>query len=531
MPVTPVFSLSQDDTYVYITIKVPHIRVSSAEVHADGRDFSFYCKPYLLNLTLPYEVNGDEDERQIAVYNPELDNGTLVAHLPKSIEGQHFPNLDLTTCILNKINSNSIGDKKENITPFIEVISSTTNDNNDNNDNNYNNINNNNNNDKKDNNDINNTSSSSSKTDPLLLNLCHVRYYGFNNSYCNVLTNLREECMDVIEISDPDKVPMHERRQCRLMTENSLFDPARYLGDLFEAENDPIFISAMDWQPFWEKQGGKINDNDDNDDDNNNDDNNNDDDNNDDEYATIFTQSEKQALSTSLRNKEYLVAPGSDEEASLLMGLVDIVFSFCYEARITLSDLSVVSSFNISRLSSTLSWFDSYDERRRGPYKDTLLSVILSCMRRSIIYPYLRLWEYGMKVLGDTSNVFRNGKRCILKCLLKTRHLFEHKGDSHYLLNKLYINDYCVWIQTVADEAIELLSKRLMTVTAQVQSEGKGLVGFRLPQLEAWAHDQLLNGQDGGSSIIPDHLLEYEEPHQEGDEGEVEKQLEKLVLV
>jgi hypothetical protein len=80
MPITPSFILTQDDTYIYVTIKVPHIKVSAAEIHADGKDFSFYCKPYLLHLTLPYDVIGDEDdERQKATYDPDLDNGTLVA--------------------------------------------------------------------------------------------------------------------------------------------------------------------------------------------------------------------------------------------------------------------------------------------------------------------------------------------------------------------------------------------------------------------------------------------------------------------
>lgn len=48
MPATPRFSLSQTDEVIIICIKVPHVRVGNAETHMDGRDFSFYCKPYLL---------------------------------------------------------------------------------------------------------------------------------------------------------------------------------------------------------------------------------------------------------------------------------------------------------------------------------------------------------------------------------------------------------------------------------------------------------------------------------------------------
>ncbi|CAN0330914.1 unnamed protein product, partial [Laminaria digitata] len=48
MPATPRFKVSQTDDAVVVIIKVPHVRVGSAETHVDGREFSFYCKPYLL---------------------------------------------------------------------------------------------------------------------------------------------------------------------------------------------------------------------------------------------------------------------------------------------------------------------------------------------------------------------------------------------------------------------------------------------------------------------------------------------------
>lgn len=44
--------VSQTDESVIICIKVPHVRVGSAETHIDGREFSFYCKPYLLRYWL-----------------------------------------------------------------------------------------------------------------------------------------------------------------------------------------------------------------------------------------------------------------------------------------------------------------------------------------------------------------------------------------------------------------------------------------------------------------------------------------------
>ena len=39
------------------------------------------------------------------------------------------------------------------------------------------------------------------------------------------------------------------------------------------------------------------------------------------------------------------------------------------------------------------------------------------------------------------------GKRAILQCLLRMRRLFLDE-EHRYLLNTLYLNDYCIWIQT-----------------------------------------------------------------------------------
>ena len=47
-----------------------------------------------------------------------------------------------------------------------------------------------------------------------------------------------------------------------------------------------------------------------------------------------FSEKERTCLSSgSLRNKEYLIEEGSLEERSVLLGLADILFSFCFDYR------------------------------------------------------------------------------------------------------------------------------------------------------------------------------------------------------
>ena len=97
MPATPVFTLTQDDATVLVRIRVPYVRVGAMETHVDGRDFSFYCKPYLLRLRLPRACVDDEARPAKAVYDPNAHNGTVTVHLPKEEPGVHFEGLDMLT--------------------------------------------------------------------------------------------------------------------------------------------------------------------------------------------------------------------------------------------------------------------------------------------------------------------------------------------------------------------------------------------------------------------------------------------------
>lgn len=60
MPVTPRFRVSQVHDAVVVYIKVPHVRVGGAETYVDGREFSFYCKPYLLRSVCTALVGREE---------------------------------------------------------------------------------------------------------------------------------------------------------------------------------------------------------------------------------------------------------------------------------------------------------------------------------------------------------------------------------------------------------------------------------------------------------------------------------------
>ena len=127
MPITPFFSLSQSDEFVFVKIKLPYVKVSSTEIHCEGQDFTFYCRPYLLRLRLPFCLI--DDERCRALIDLTDKNGAVTVYLPKQDHGRYYMDLDLTTKLLSlhTIENSRIGTSgNSSVLPIskIEVVNS-----------------------------------------------------------------------------------------------------------------------------------------------------------------------------------------------------------------------------------------------------------------------------------------------------------------------------------------------------------------------------------------------------------------------
>lgn len=485
MPIIPSYSLSQDDEFVRVRLVVPYVRVTSAEVICDGHDFSFYCHPYLLKLTFPCLLDGDDEERCKAVYNPDEDHGTIVASLPKRTRGELFPDLDLTTLLMQRRKEKDFGGASVSGSASIEVLCSTL--------------------------QTNPAGEDEEEEEergggfaerefigapPLLTSIPH---YGFGLKYSNMFRSFREELVEMTELEEPDQVGESSRRVLRLEAEDRLFDPERYLGDYFGAESDALFLDAMAYEPFWSLEwkarrstasasatatsGPSASENDSGS-----------------ASGSYFSESEEATLKE-LPNREYIFIPGSPEEKGELLGLADVLYSFCFEFRCTGGELSVESPHNITRLSALLSWLDAYNQP-----DDDAMKVIVSAARRSLIYPYVRHWKLVRKVLADVAKVLYLGKRCILRCLLQCHSLMAHT-DSHYMLNKIFLDDYCVWIQRLRPESIKQLADEINAAKGRIEAmeqAGRGIVELRLPELEAWALEQLGADEDAVPEVLPD---------------------------
>ncbi|KAG5182518.1 SHQ1 protein-domain-containing protein [Tribonema minus] len=457
MPVTPRFSVEQTDDFVCVTIRVPHIRVSAAETHVeeDGCGVSFYCKPYLLKLRLPLPVRGEDDERCRAVYDPAADGGTVVLHLPKATAGQHFPDLDLTSALLqpkwdpSKELADRAAERAAEGGTGIEVLASSTAT------------------DAPDSDDeVEVEDGSAPPPDApcgdddlgLGLGLGLARpSYGFNQAFSGFFRGLREELREMAQLPDPDATPEHERRAQREHAESLAFDEGRYLGDLLGAEEDVIFTEALAYQPDW------IN------------------------ADSGFTE-EEQAQMAQLPRKEYLIRAASREEWQLaasreewqlFQGLADIIFGYAYDQRTTQGEGNVESAWTIATLSATLSWFEVWGSNaQEAVWGSNAQEAVAASARRSLCYPYLRHWQLTRACLGDVAAALRGGRRAALRCLLRI-HATLARSEFHYLHNKphyrhnkmrarrrpefrylhnevraraLYVSDYCVWLQMLGND-------------------------------------------------------------------------------
>lgn len=502
MPITPKFKITQNDEAVVLRINIPHVRITNLEIVADGTDFSFYCKPYLLKLKLPHDVDGKSEQCK-GVYDPDTEDGIVTVTLPKSTPGLHFPHLDLLTTLLHTPISSTASVAKG---PLIEELSCSgtgvsdeegkivvdegeeeTR--------------------KKDSGSV----AIEEENNGIHMSTSLARYkYGFLNMYSGIFSPLHELVSDVLQVSDPDGTTPQERRRARLEREVSDFDPERYLGDHFGAEEDPLFQEASRFVPFWSStsssssailpvattatqsatQSAS---------DNNNEVTKSSAENNSAEQEDMsnieFTDEETDVMMNRLRNREYpSLTAGSSQESSVLLGLSDLLFAYCYELRITLGDFTVESAANVTRLSALLSWMDTYEAGT------PLSAVIQSNLRRSFVYPYLRCWTYSKLVLSDVVHILTRGKRCILKALLQMKLLLD-RTQSHYLLSKVLLDDYCVWIQRVSEERLSAFARTyndhaqsLLNTTSSMPS-ALDTLGLNLSRLTRWADEQIQSGE------------------------------------
>jgi len=144
--------------------------------------------------------------------------------------------------------------------------------------------------------------------------------------------------------------------------------------------------------------------------------------------------SKEQELMRDLPKREYIL----ENAKSTYLGLIDILFAYSYDLRVGEGDTTVETAWTICKLSSSMAALDQFT---------TLKETLAASVRRSLAYPLSRNWNLAMKVLQDVYVIFKLGRRGILRALLQIKDVLDH-DDVYYIYSKMFLEDYCVWIQS-----------------------------------------------------------------------------------
>ncbi|KAI8996955.1 SHQ1 protein-domain-containing protein [Pilobolus umbonatus] len=424
--ITPTFKVDQDTDSVKITINTPYVRAQDVDIYVEGSEFRFFLRPYFLRLHFPGNIVEDDDSK--ATYDPSAGQFNIV--ISKETKGENFEDLDLLTKLLARTGEEPKA--KEVKKPMIEVIG-------------------------QEDDDVMQDAIDYDWELPQELpkvadDLQLKSYYGFNNQYTGYFMHVQETMNEINDISNPDKSTAESRREERVMLENEKFDEDYYCGDYI---NDDDISSIIKYKTPYSKELKRQQ--------------------KDSKPAetkliaeVILTEMQVEDSTTSssstfldfthkeqemmlhLPKKEFLLS----NEKGIYVGLVDLLFAYSYNYRINEGDNNPESSWCIGKLSPTLSALDQFS---------TLKEAVIALMKL--------------------------GKRAILKAFLDMKYLFDHH-DVYYIYSKLYIDDYCVWIQRANDNVLKTLAHEIHHLTIN-----KSEIGWELDELEEIA-DQMKEMQE-----------------------------------
>ncbi|KAK9240465.1 SHQ1 protein-domain-containing protein [Lipomyces kononenkoae] len=430
--ITPHFSVRQDPDFVYIDIKVVHIKAQNVELRADGDIFLFSLPPYYLRLHFPGNIV--DDERASASF--DLETQTLAVKFPKEKPGEEFHDLDLVTKLLARVGEQSQKDEasgasgpESNTKPLIEELSSDDHPDNKQEDDGFTNVparflsel------DDAENFDWQITQEYPSAEEESLLSAS----YGFNLQYSSFLRQTADTGNDINDLDNPESSTIESRSKERIEKEDNKFDPDYYLSDLFANDDIRELIQFMPpiVQTIQRSLQGRAAD----------------------EMAEMeFTEVEKKRM-MNLPRRTYII-DSMISRKSLYLGLIPLLFGYSYDVRTTLDDHTSESAWTIGKLAANISCLDSSFT--------SVTQVMIACTRRSLAYPLYRNWDLSLKCWDDVYYLLRGGKRAILKVLLDVNQVFAFH-DTYYVYAKIVTEDYCAWVQTASDSVIRSLAHEI----------------------------------------------------------------------
>lgn len=430
--ITPKFSVTQDDQFVYVDVQISTIRFNAAglEMVAEGNLFVFNLSPYYLRLRFPYEVV--DDERATAKYQAQ--NESIHIQLPKLEEGKFFEDLDVPTKLLARhgdlIGADNVSQQKADAArPLIQELGSDQK------------------NTKKENlESISAVGEAFSWEIEQSLEepgsgLLSVKY-GFDDSYDSVIGVSISNGNDINELDDPEHTCANDRVIERLRKEDLKFDPEYYVSEFMVqryAEPDDLEINGIkqllaytppivkEYLKWYKKAIDK--------------------------NAVMpveFTEQEQNQMQSNIPRKEYLVS----NPKRLYITLLSILFAYTFELIETESNHNTESAWSIGKLAPQISLLDQQLLTQDATDSHSIIkAAIATGIRRSLSYPLHRNFELSLRAWNFVYYILRGGKRLVSRCLLDVHEIFRYH-DVYYVYNKVLLDDLCSWFISTGSENV-----------------------------------------------------------------------------
>ncbi|CAG9538500.1 unnamed protein product [Cercopithifilaria johnstoni] len=245
---------------------------------------------------------------------------------------------------------------------------------------------------------------------------CKLYGYGFACCRHGIIGKISAEIGNLLDIENPEDSLIDGRFMDCLRHDQLKFDAEHYIADLFE--KNPLLDECLQF-----------------------------------EYPeTMFDLSFKSRDHLKNLRRKSFPKYSSDLERTIALSLIDILFAYLYDIRTTCGEHSSESGWTIAKLSPTLSYLVRWRTAKES---------IIGAVRRSLCFPLYRHWDLSMKVVDDLKFLLGKGKVSLLQCLVDVSIVLSTSGDYRYLLNDLFITDYCLWVQHVSDNILSWLQYEL----------------------------------------------------------------------
>lgn len=430
--ITPFFTVTQDEGFVYVKVKISNIRFSSEglEMVIDDNLFVFYMSPYYLRLRFPCCVV--DDEKCHAEFSSQEESINI--KISKSKEGEFFPDLDLTTKLLARANESQVKvgglegvaeqdapdilkidgakEKPHKGKPLIQELDVEMN---------------------VEGNGQNQQDMNWEIPQTMPQETLEKPRYGFNNAYEGMVQVSVMNGNDINELSAPDETLADDRITQRLIKENIKFDMEYYasgfmledeIKDLIDWRN-PVTRGFQKWaksQSEAKKNGST-------------------------ELeifpALEFTESEQKTF-LDLPRKSYLI---QDPRPNYYL-ILCILFATNFDLRSNEGDSTVESPWTIGKMCPQFSFLDSQLMPSNNESEGDMLRVtMITLMRRALSYPLYRNFSLVQKTFDDVYYALRCGKKQVLRQCVAAREMFRCH-DVYYVYSKIWLDDLCAWIMS-----------------------------------------------------------------------------------